>query len=713
VKLSRRRAVPFVAQTEISECAIACIAMITNYYGSSESLAALRERYPQSQQGMTLTRIIRIVGELGFHSRPVQVDLGALQRLQLPAILHWNLSHFVVIVKATRRRVVIHDPAVGRLRMSYGDVSRSFTGVALELAPGTRFEPSRSGSHLSIRSLTGAIVGLKRSLAGVLTLALALEATTLLAPLASQIIFDQALPTGDRDLLLAAAIGFAALLVLQSCLSAMRSWILIVLGANTAFAWSRNVFAHLLKLPTSYFYNRNLGDIMSRLDSVTNIQRTLTNWSVEAILDGVTACITAVALVLYSPTLSIIPFSAFALYAILRVSSYNSLQLTQLNNINAVARLQSFLVESIRGVQTVKLQNATESRSSQFANVAFRGAQTRIAVDRMNMAFSVASSLIVGLQRLLVLCLGAKLILDGRLTVGALMVFLLYSGQLGERGARLLDYLVELRMLRLQAQRLADIALTAPERNTTGTLCAATPVPSIEMRHVSFRYSPSERDIVKDCSFRIAPGEAVAIVGPSGCGKTTLAKLLLGLLEPQSGQILIGGLQVGELGKNALRSLAATVLEDDQVFMGSIEDNIHFFQPLADHARVVQAATAAEMHSDVLSFPMGYRTLVGDLGSTLSAGQKQRLLLARALYRNPRILILDEATCHLDVKNERLVCNALRRSSLTRVMIAHRPEAITMADWVLEMDSDGSVRAQKTAIEDIAREPAARVSGAT
>ncbi|WP_137915609.1 peptidase domain-containing ABC transporter [Rudaea sp. 3F27F6] len=696
MRFFKRRRVPLLWQTEVAECGIACLAMIAEYHGSPLTLDAMRVRYPQSLQGVTLAHLMQIAGEIGFVTRPVQADLTALPRLKTPCILHWDLSHFVVLARATRRFVEIHDPAGGTSRLSYAEASRHFTGIALEIEPADTFERCRRESRVSLGALTGSIVGLKRALFNILALALGLEAVTLLAPIATQILLDQVLPTDDRRLLLAVSLGFGALLVLQACLAALRSWSLIALGADTAFGWSRNMFRHLLNLPAPYFSNRSLGDILSRFDSINTIQHTLTHWSVEALLDGVMACVTAAMLIIYSPVLATIPFVAFALYMAVRIATYGAFRSANLKSIQNAASVQSFLVESVRGVQTIKLQNATESRASNFSNVTFQSVQSKVHVERLTVLFTGASTLIAGFQRLGVLSFGIAMVLDRELTVGALMVFLLYSGQFSDRGAKMLDYFIELRMLRLQTERLADVALNAPEDDAPNPAVVVPQTPSIEFRDVSFRYDLGGRFVIHGCSFIVHPAEVVAIVGPSGFGKTTLIKLMLGLLEPESGVILIGGVDIREVGKSRLRTIASTVLQDDQVFMGTVEQNVHFFSQDADLDRVVEAATIAEIHHEILALPMGYQTIVGDLGSTLSAGQKQRLLMARALYRRPQVLILDEATSHLDVPNERLVCDALRNVRITRVMVAHRPETIRMADRVLILEKDGTIQAEAT-----------------
>jgi ATP-binding cassette subfamily B protein RaxB len=281
-----------------------------------------------------------------------------------------------------------------------------------------------------------------------------------------------------------------------------------------------------------------------------------------------------------------------------------------------------------------------------------------------------------------------------------LFAFIAYKDQFSARVAGLIDKLVELRMLNLQGERLADIVLTPPELES-----AAMPLddlePSLEVRDLSFRYSDMEPFVVLNCSFSVAAGESVAIVGPSGGGKTTLLKLLLGLLAPTDGKVMAAGVDIQKLGIDRYRKFVGTVMQDDQLFAGSIADNISFFDPAPDHGEVERFARLAAVHDDIVAMPMGYNTLIGDMGAALSGGQKQRILVARALYKQPRILFLDEATSALDVQRERAVNEAIRSLRLTRVIIAHRPETIASADRVIVLQG-GKV------VQDLKRVPVER-----
>jgi ATP-binding cassette subfamily B protein RaxB len=259
-----------------------------------------------------------------------------------------------------------------------------------------------------------------------------------------------------------------------------------------------------------------------------------------------------------------------------------------------------------------------------------------------------------------------------------LFAFMAYKEQFSARVAGLIDKVIELRMLQLQGERLADIVLTPPEQDSPAPACAVEEA-SIEVRNLSFRYSDSDPFVLQACSFRIEPGESVAIVGPSGGGKTTLAKIMLGLLAPTDGQVLVGGMDLQKLGVDAYRRLVGTVMQDDLLFAGSIADNVSFFDPSPSQEAIERCTRLAAVHEDIVAMPMGYHTLIGDMGAALSGGQKQRLLFARALYKQPSILFLDEATSALDVQRERMVNEAIRGLNLTRIIIAHRPETIASA----------------------------------
>jgi ATP-binding cassette subfamily B protein RaxB len=689
----RRRTVPVISQAEVAECGLACLAMIVNAYGHKLSMRALRAAFPPSIRGMTLAQMASLAGELGMDAACIEFEPKALHRLPRPCILHWGHDHFVVLVKATSRHVIVNDPASGRRKLGRAEALEKITGVGLLLKTNESFGERRlQAPGISFRAVTGGMSGIALPLIRILLIAIMLEAIGLVVPLSGQLLVDHAIPVGDRHWLIAIAAGFAVLLLAQAMLNALRSWLVIVLGTEVALSWGRNIFAHLMRLPSSFFLNRPLGDILSRFEAVNTMQFTLTNRFVEVLLDGATAVFTAIVLSLYSLKLAAITFVCFLLYSLMRLVLFRPLEEANQLVLNGNASVQSILVESIRGVQTIKLNNAGGARIQHFFASAAEARRRKLCLEALNVTFTTTSGFVQSIHSLLVLAVGAGLVMDRLLTVGALMAYVLYSGQFADRATKLLDYGIELRMLFMHADRLSDIVLSPPESSAHRTGDAWPTDMAVEFRNVSFRYHKDDRFILKDCSFVIPSHEVIAIVGPSGCGKTTLAKLLLGLLDPESGQILIGGVDTRTLGKEQVRQIAASVLQDDLVFSGSIESNIHFFSDAPDPQRVESAAKLAQFHDEICGFWMGYRTIVGDMGASLSAGQRQRLLLARAIYRDPGILVLDEATSHLDVANERLVAQALRGLGMTRLVIAHRPQTISMTNGVLEFVDEGTVR---------------------
>lgn len=680
-----------ILQSESSECGLACLAMVASHHGNPVGVRDLRRRFPLSLKGAPLKRLIAIAGELDLQCRPLRLDLDNLSRLAKPCLLHWDLNHYVVLVKIRGDRVTIHDPAIGRCVLPLAEISKHFTGVALELEPTAAFKRQPRRPAISIRQLTGRVRGLGRTLLLLLTLSFALQVFVLLAPFFMQWVVDQVLVAADRDLLGVLGIGFGLALLLQVSIGVLRSWIVIHLSARLGMQWMRNVFVHLMRLPLDFFEKRHLGDMTSRMGSVQEIQRTLTTSFVEVLIDGVMAVVTFSMMLLYSWKLALATLLAVGLYLGLRWLAYGAVRGGTEQQLVSAAKQQSHLLESIRGIQSVKIANCEPLRQATYANLMHDTVNCEVKLARLGIAFSSSSQLIFGVERIAVIWIGAVLALQNVFSVGMLVAYLAYKDQFAQRVAGLIDKWVEFRMLRLHGERLADIALATPELDGCQSGDFHVPdVARLEVAHLSFRYADGEPWILKDCCFTVEDGESVAIVGASGAGKTTLVKLLLGLLCASSGSIIIDGRDVRRIGARHYRSWFGAVMQDDQLFAGSVADNIAFGEDGYDLQRVKDAARLAAVHEDIAAMPMGYHSLIGDMGTVLSGGQKQRVILARALYRNPRFLLLDEATSHLDVTRERLVSAAVQALKLTRIIIAHRPETIASADRVLVLQ-DGRI----------------------
>jgi ATP-binding cassette subfamily B protein RaxB len=682
LRFGSARPLPMFLQTEAAECGLASLAMVACFHGHRVDLAALRRRFSVSLKGSTLAFLMQAAGRMQLAPRPLRLELEELVQLRAPCILHWDLNHFVVLKSADARGAVIHDPAFGVRRLTCAQLSKHFTGVALELSPTAEFKPVDERRKVRLRDLLGQVTGLRRSLAQVFIIALALQAIAVVAPFYMQWAVDGAVVSADRDLLTVLGLGFLLLALVQVALAAARSWVVLYLSTTLNLQWLANVFSHLLRLPVSYFEKRHLGDVVSRFGAVTTIQRTLTSSFVEALIDGVMAAATLAMMFVYSAALTCVALAAVCLYGLSRALFYEPLKRATEEHIVHTAKQQSHFLETVRGVQSIKLFGRQEERRSRWLNLVVDAVNQDVVTQKLGLGFRTANALVFGVERIAIVWLGALLVLEGPFSIGMLFAFISYKDQFSARVAGLIDKAIDLRMLNLQGERLADIVLTAPEPDAGGAAPERIDS-SLEARELSFRYSDMEPFVLLNCTFSVAPGESVAIVGASGGGKTTLVKLMLGLLMPTDGKIFVGGLDIQKLGIDRYRKLVGTVMQDDQLFAGSIADNICFFDPSPDQGAVEHFARMAAVHDDIVAMPMAYNTLIGDMGAALSGGQKQRILLARALYKRPRILFLDEATSALDVQKERAVNEAIRSLELTRIIIAHRPETIASAERVI------------------------------
>jgi ATP-binding cassette subfamily B protein RaxB len=693
-------------QSEAAECGLACVAIIAAAHGQHVALAELRQRFPLSLRGARLNQVIHVAQELGLQSRPLRVELDGLRHLQLPCILHWDLNHFVVLERAGAKGIEILDPATGERTLAWDEASRHFTGVAVELAPMAGFEPRRAPPAVQLRQLTGHVRGLWRAVAEILLASLALQFFVMLAPFYLQLVVDQVLVSAEWDLLVVLGLGFGLLLLVQTAVGLLRGWSVIHLSSRVGVQWITNVFTHLLRLPLDFFEKRHLGDINSRVGSVQVIQKTLTTSFAEAVIDGLMALVTMGLMVVYSWKLALVTVCASILYLAIRLVGSRRMRQRIERQLVAGARQQSYLLESLRGMQSLKLGGLEALRGAAFRNLTVDVANQDIRLSRMTLAFASASQLVFGAERIAVIWIGAALALDNVFSVGMLIAYLAYKEQFTTRIASLIDKAIEFRMLRVHGERLADIVLATPDPAALAPRECEPDGTRIVVSNLSFRYSDGEPWVLRNCSLVIEPGESVAITGGSGCGKTTLVKLMLGLLRPQEGSVTIGGLDMHGPSARSIRARVGAVMQEDQLFAGNLADNISQFDPDVDMAQVEAAARQAAIHDEIAAMPMGYHSLIGDMGSALSGGQRQRVILARALYRRPALLFLDEATSHLDLVRERSVNEAVHRLDLTRVIVAHRPETIASADRIVVIDG-GTIAAGPRRAIATAADPAA------
>jgi ATP-binding cassette subfamily B protein RaxB len=699
VSFTGRRQLPLVRQTEAAECGLACLAMIASYHGNRTDLNTLRRRYPVSLNGVTLRGLIQVASQLHLLGRPLRVEQEHLRQLRLPAILHWDMKHFVVLTAVSRSGISIQDPASGEKTVSHAEASKHLTGVALELSPTEAFVRQDDRTRLPFSIFWSHLSGSGHALVQIFVLSAVLQLLVLAAPFYMQITVDEVIARGDVDLLMVLALGFALLTIIRAATSAMRSLVLLVLQNVVQLQLGARLFRHLIRLPTSYFEKRHVGDILSRFTSLQPIRTLLAEGVVAAVLDGIMALLTLAMIFIYSVQLALVIVGALLLYALVRLALYRVLWLRTEATIQAAAEENSTFIETVRAIQSLKLFNRESEREGQWLNRYADVANANVRLGRAKIAFSTINDLIFGLETILTVYLAARLALANSLTVGMIFAFMSYKQHFTDKAVQLVEKALDFRILGLHLERLSDIALSPVEAGHDRPLAYARPIfGRIELRRVFFRYSETDSFVLEDINLEIEPGEFVAIMGPSGGGKTTLMKLMLGLLEPTSGEVLVDGVPLATFGARPYREQVAAVMQEDQLLSGSIADNICFFDPDFDEDRMIRSARLAGIHDEIMMMPMTYNSLVGDMGSSLSGGQKQRLLLARALYREPRILFLDEGTAHLDLDNERHINESLHRLGMTRISVAHRPDISAGANRVI-------VIAKTVRTERLEREP--------
>ena len=678
---------PVILQTEMTECGLACLAMIARYHGHDIDLNVLRRKHLVSMTGASLKSVIAIADGLQLSSRPLRVDLDHLEKLQLPAMLHWDLNHYVVLKAINGDKAEIIDPGIGLRKMSLSRLSNHFTGIAVEFTPQADFKAVQARIKPRISLLWSRLVGLKRAITQTIVLSVILQAIVLLSPFYLQLVVDAVLPRGDSSLLLALAIGFGGLVFLRALAEAVRGWAILVYGNQMSLQMVGNVFRHLIRLPARYFERRHVGDIISRVGSTVPIQEALTQSVPAVLIDGAMAILMLIVMFLYSPILGGIVLATVLGLVVATWFIYPHLRRTQEESIYAKALENSHVIESIRAITTVKMFGREAEREAAWRNLYTDFINANVGYGKWVVARKFFETLLTGLQVVLVVWAAVSLMLGegSGFTLGMLVAFLAYRQYFTDAVVQLLEKGIEFNLLSLHLDRLSDIIFEETDADQSGEARLPDLKGAISMDSVSFRYSDTDPLVLTNFNLDVAAGEMVTLTGVSGGGKTTLMKLMLGLYDPVKGAVKIDGQDLREIDRSDWRSRIGVVMQDDKLLSGTLADNISFFDPEIDMQRVYKAAIAAQIHDTIAALPMNYQLQIGDMGSVLSGGQRQRVLLARALYQNPSVLFLDEGTANLDVETESAIVKIIRGLPITRIIVAHRPAFLEASDKIIRV----------------------------
>jgi len=696
IRLSGRSRLPLILQAEAAECGLACLAMVAGYYGYATSLTELRRRFSVSIKGVDLRGLAAIADRMELSARALRCELDELAKLRTPCILHWDLNHFVVLKKVSGNKVVIHDPARGKRTLPLAEVSKHFTGVALELTPTPDFAKKEDKERVRILDLWNRMSGFVPVILQIIGITLVLQVFAVVSPLVNQLVVDEAIAKGDAAFLKVVILGFALLLIVQTAIETLRSWISMYFGTLLNYQMRSNMLRHVMRLESEFFEKRHIGDIMSRMGSLKPVQDLFTQSFVTVLLDGLMAVVTLVVMFLYSPMLTGVVLGVILLSFLVQLASFPYELRLQEEQIQKSADLETISLETIRGARAIKIFGREQERHAHWQNSYADSVNVGLRLHRFGIVSGAGNSVVFGLLELGIYYLGAMLVINGELTLGMFFAFQSYKGQFSGRISSLIGLFFSFRTVGLHLERLADIIYADPEKGVDSPLMTGRDLSGeIEARKVSFRYGDAEPWILRDVDFKIEAGDKVALIGPSGGGKTTLLKILIGLHNPVEGEILYDGRSIDATGVRAIRNQIGVVMQDDRMLSGSLYDNISFFDPEINTDRVEACSAAAQVHDDIMAMPMGYQSLVGDMGSSLSGGQVQRVLLARALYADPRILFLDEGTANLDQASEAGVVDVLAKMQNTQVIVAHRAAAISYCNRFFQVVGGNVVEVPK------------------
>jgi len=669
------------------ECGAACLAMILSFYGRKTSISEIREHCGIGRDGLSAFALVKAASAYGLRTRAISVEIEDLRFVPLPAIIHWNFNHFLVVERWSSNTVEVVDPGQGRMRLSAEEFERCFTGVVITLEPGIAFERQGSATKGNVWAYATNYVKLAPgALLQVIGASLLLQLFGLATPIFTKVVVDQFIPFGLHDELQLLGLGMLILLCAQFITIMLRGLVLLYLQTRIDMRMMLRFFEHLLTLPVRFFHQRSSGDLLARMSSNQVIRDTISKQLISTLLDGSFVLVYFFILLSQSLLFSLVVLCLGLLQVLLLVSTTRLMHRLSLRGLTAQGKAQGYATEVLVGMPTLKAMGAENLALERWSNLFFEGINTSVRQNTASTLITTALSTMSASAPLALLWFGAGQVINGTLSLGTMLAL----NALGIAFLTPLTALVtngqNLQLIASHLERITDVMKAEPEQDSSAIHLPPRLHGDVRLEHVDFQYDAQASLVLKEITLDIRAGQKVAIVGRTGSGKSTLGHLLLGLYLPTRGKIYYDGLPLQTLNYQAVRAQFGVVIQNSSLFSGSIRENIVLGNPSIGMEQVMQAAQAAEIHDDILAMPMAYETYVAEDGNALSGGQRQRIALARALVHTPALLLLDEATSSLDVATERIIEHNLRALACTQILIAHRLSTVRNADLILVLE---------------------------
>ncbi len=673
------------------ECGLACLEMIANYHGRRIDKHAARASTDWKTPLSSFLVLEKWARKAGLEPTALRFSAGGLRFLRTPCILHWSGDHFVVLKKAGRFQSTIYNPSGNIQRVTSSRLERICSGFAMEFScciESTIPDVVRP-AKVRLLDLLRQTDGIGSAMWQTTALALPVQVCALLAPLYLKIVIDRVLPNKDTDLLFVAAIGFATIAAFQVITSVFRTLLMHGLSTQLSYRLNAALFGHALKLPLEFFQKRHLGDILNRFGSLEHVKAFLTGNFIVLVIDTVMSIILIWFLFYYSAQLAFIVVAFMIADAGVRMMVFRPIRRSTEESLDAAAVARTNMMESIRAISCIKVFGRETDRHNRWKELSHKQYSCDLRVTQLQTITNGARHLLSSVETIILVFVGATLTIDSTFSAGMLLAFIAYKSQLTSSVTSVVGKIGQFAFLQVHLARLSDIYCALPDRavNHSHPIQETNKQSQLDLSQVSYRYINGGNWVIRDFSMSVRKGETIALVGPSGAGKSTIIAIALGLIHPQEGQVLLDGTSLSDIPQSTFRKTVSAVSQGDPLLVGTIAENISFFDNLVDPEIVRTCASAAAVHDEIMALPDQYDTPISDLGDGLSGGQKQRILIARALYAKPKILVFDEATNSVDAENEIRIFSEISNLGISVLFTTHSERLLAFADRTIVIPS--------------------------